>query len=104
MISEHLFQYWIHAQEEDSGPLLVYRPRGYALPPARGRNGFEIRENGEFVRYRIAATDGISQEPGRWAQDGPDHIRVRFQGEGVPPLRLRIRTLQSDRLVVEEEK
>lgn len=44
---------WLHAREEDpeDGDELVFRPEGYPLPLARGREEIELREDadGGFV-------------------------------------------------------
>ena len=40
---------WLHAREEDSPDELVFRPEGYPLPLARGREEIELGEDGSFV-------------------------------------------------------
>ena len=68
----------------------MYRPKGYAFPRARGREGFELKENGEYVRYDIGRGDGSTAVKGTWKQIGPRLIEVRT-GED-PAERLQILT------------
>jgi hypothetical protein len=79
-----IFQSWIHSHEEDTPGEAVYRPSTYAFPPARGRDGFELRPNGEFIRYGIAAADGSVKLRGRWEQVGPNAIRIMLEGGNQP--------------------
>ena len=92
---------WVHAHEEDTADLEVYRPHGSPLPRSRGRRGFEIREDGTFVVHRIAATDGIAEVAGRWDLAGPNEIHATFPGGEAPPLTLRLRDAGADRLRVQ---
>jgi hypothetical protein len=73
-----IFRTWIHSHEEDTPEVSVYRPRGHPLPAARGREGFEIHENGRFVHYGIAAGEGARETVGRWTAESPDRIRLEF--------------------------
>lgn len=62
-----LYQHWIHSQEEDSAPATrTYRPATYAFPPARGRDGFEVKKNGIILSHPIAAADGNQTVPEKW--------------------------------------
>lgn len=54
---DYLYKYWIHSHEEDTQDKKVYRPSTFEFPQSRGRDGFEIRENGEFILYIIGPTD-----------------------------------------------
>lgn len=74
-----IFQHWIHSYEEDATDAKVYRPSHYNFPPSRGRSGFEIRKNGEFINYGIAPTDGIRKVGGRWKAEGTNIIRVYLE-------------------------
>jgi hypothetical protein len=55
-----LYQHWIHSFEEDEKDkkLTVYRPSRFNFPPARGREGFEIKRNGIFIWHPISPLDG----------------------------------------------
>ena len=52
---------WLHAREEDpeDADELVFRPEGYPLPLARGREQIELREDGRggFVARAPGADD-----------------------------------------------
>lgn len=50
---------WHHSVEEQNGDTLVFRPDGYELPKARGREKMEFHKNDEFVYHQIAPTDGF---------------------------------------------
>jgi len=76
-----IFRRWIHSHEEDTEEFLVYRPSGYSFPPARGRQAFEIKKDGTFIRYDIAAAEGARKRSGCWKAEARDRIRVEFRGE-----------------------
>jgi hypothetical protein len=80
-LPDALFKRWVHSQEEDTPTVKVFRPRGYDFPPARGRQGFEVRKNGEFVQYDIAPADGSRAIPGRWKNIGKSTIEVLLGGQ-----------------------
>ena len=67
-LPRELFQHWIHSREEDRGELRVYRPADYDFPPARGRDGFELRRDGTLIRYGIAAADGTTKHTEQWKE------------------------------------
>jgi hypothetical protein len=52
-----IYRHWIHSHEEDTKDKKIYRPSNFKFPPARGRDGFAIKENGNFILYGIGATD-----------------------------------------------
>jgi hypothetical protein len=79
-LPESLFQHWTHSFEEDSGGVEVFRPDGVALPPAFGRDGFEMRADGTFIQQDIGPADGIVQVPGRWTSLGPARVAAFFDG------------------------
>lgn len=72
---------WLHAVEEDSADVLVYRPNTYAFPPSRGRTGFGFDADGTFRLFSIAPTDGLEEHLGRWKKSNPNTIRVNFEGD-----------------------
>ncbi len=69
-----LYGYWVHSVEEDDFSLRtqVYRPETYALPPSRGRDGFEIKEDGILIAHPIAPSEGSSSFRGKWRLDGDE--------------------------------
>ena len=76
-----IFKHWIHSREEDTGEIRVYRPNDYKFPPSRGREGFELKENGEFIRYRIGPTDRPQKMVGTWKVEKGNYLRVTFEGQ-----------------------
>ena len=52
-----VYKYWIHSYQEDTEDKIVYRPSTFEFPQSRGRDGFETRENGEFILYIMGPTD-----------------------------------------------
>ena len=42
-LPDALWQHWVHSFEEDGRASRAYRPRSYAFPRARGREGFELQ-------------------------------------------------------------
>jgi hypothetical protein len=77
----------------------VYRPKGYAFPRARGREGFDLKDDGEYVRYDIGRGDGNVGVKGTWKQVGPRVIEVST-GEGAQTERLQILTYDNTVLTV----
>ena len=76
-----LFRHWVHSREEDFEDVEVFRPEAFAFPPSFGRDGFEMREDGEFVQDDIGPADGIVQVAGRWEMVGPQRVEVSFDSD-----------------------
>ncbi len=100
---ETLTGMWVHSYEEDTSGHKVYRPEDYPFPPARGREGFEIRENGVFFHRSIAPADGYLIHEGRWELVEGNILRVRFEAEELRDFSLEIFRLVEDMLVVKEQ-
>lgn len=79
-LAPELFMHWIHSREEDEGDVQSFRPEGFAFPPSFGRDGMEMRPDGSFVQDDIGPADGIVRTKGRWMQEAPGRIAVRFDG------------------------
>jgi len=82
-LSDQIFRRWTHSREEDQGDILVYRPNDYPFPPARGREGLEFRENGEFIRYQIGPTDSSLAVPGQWIVKDTNIVEVQFPNQSA---------------------
>jgi hypothetical protein len=68
---ERLAGRWVHSHEEDSGDELVFRPAGYALPPSRGREAFELRPDGSYAGSVPGPADKPAATEGEWTlEDG----------------------------------
>jgi hypothetical protein len=61
---------WIHAQEEDAGGELVYRPADHPLPRVRGRDELELRPDGSFVERHPGPDDRPVESSGSWSLQG----------------------------------
>lgn len=77
-LPEAAFKYWVHSREEDSAGVRVYRPKGYRFPPSRGRTGFQIRPDGEFVRIDIGPADGQRGVRGQWRAEPGQRVRIQY--------------------------
>jgi hypothetical protein len=89
---------WWHVHEEDADGVQVFRRDGTPLPPARGRTGFTVRQDGTFVYLDIAPADGTLPRPGRWTLEGSllratleDGTVLSYQIDSFPQDQLRIR-------------
>jgi hypothetical protein len=51
-----------------------------SLPPAFGRDGFEMCADGTFIQQDIGPADGTVQVPGRWTSLGGSRIAAFFNG------------------------
>jgi len=74
---------WIHSHEDDTDELKVYRPAAYSFPPARGREGFEIKEGGECIYHGIAPADGSTNEPASWRWEEGNRLIITPKEEGA---------------------
>ena len=90
---------WVHSHEEDSAGQMVYRTADHAFPPSRGRQGFELRPDGTCLETAIGPTDRPEQASGTWELTDDDTLVLGRPGE--PDRRLRVRSVDGDRLVVE---
>jgi hypothetical protein len=98
-VNENLLQRrWLHAHEEDSPGLAVFRPETHPLPPARGRTGYEFLPGGRLVRIGPGPTDRTLASQGTWTLDAQGRVIVQIPGQSEEVLE--ISTLDADRLVV----
>ena len=99
-MTERLYRTWIHSHEEDHDGVTVYRPVGYPLPLARGRSGVEFLPDGTLIEHAVGRDDTAETRPGSWHLVGSD--RLALVG-ALGSRRLRIVSLEDDRLEVAEE-
>jgi hypothetical protein len=78
-LPDNLFQRWIHSFEEDTSGTQVFRPVGYPFPPARGRDGFEIRRDGSFTLLGPGRSDRSTAITGHWERTRDRMIEIRFE-------------------------
>ena len=81
--------------------MLVYRPVGYSFPLSRGRDGFEIRSNGEFVLFGMGPTDRVESFSGHWERAGDHEMRVTFGDAKMKARVLRIASVTQNVLRIE---
>lgn len=75
-----LFQKWMRSQEEErSSSKQIYRPENFPFPRARGRSGFKIEANGNFLYIGIAPEDGRLLMIGRWYESGRNLLSVELE-------------------------
>jgi hypothetical protein len=94
MLAPELFKHWVHSFEESTDDADVYRPSGFAFPPAFGRRGLEIRADGDFVLHAIGPADETIAIPGHWTAESSDQIRICLQDRA--PLSLTILSVDDD--------
>jgi len=93
---------WIHSYEEDVGNTQVYRPTTYKFPLSRGRRGFEIKKDGEFIQHGIGPTDKTTKINGNWTNEAPDVIKVDFGKEQTKSYKIKILSCDDNILKVEK--
>ena len=103
-LPKEIYKHWIHSHEEDTNEEKVFRPSSYDFPLSRGREGFEIKDNGEFIKYSIAPDDRSKKVVGHWKPEGPDKILVYFDDPKIEPCTLDIKSSEHDALVVKKRK
>lgn len=78
-LPKEVFKHWVHSYEEDTEEFSVFRPADYNFPPSRGRTGFEIRENGEYINYTVGPDDRLLRLSSHWKAKGENKIAVYFK-------------------------
>ena len=94
---------WVHVREEDTEEVMVFRPAGTDLPPARGRMAFELRADGTFAETGLGATDVPEEASGNWALEGDTITLSESATQGVPQ-EMEVVTVDEDRLVVRKRR
>jgi hypothetical protein len=102
---KELYQHWIHSHEEDNTEkgYRTYRPSSYNFPPSRGRDGFEIKDDGTAIDHPIAPTDGNLTVQRRWKVQNDqliiedDKEASRFEIISVGPDKLVVKPIYNNR-------
>jgi hypothetical protein len=94
-VSGGLARRWVHVREEDTAGVRVYRPADRPLPPARGRDGLDLRADGTYVELRPGPADApVGGPAGRWHSDsgrlalGVTHFEIVELTNDILKLRL----------------
>ena len=90
---------WVHAHEEDTEDEMVFRPADSALPPARGRMGLDLREDGTFAEAGLGARDIPEEAVGSWVLEGQTITLSEGATQGVPR-EMEVVSAEKDKLVV----
>lgn len=91
---------WLHAHEEDTEDVMVFRPATADLPPSRGRQGLELSPDGSCTEVRPGRNDRPQATSGRWRLEGNDCLVVE-RGEGESSRRaMSIVSADGDAIVV----
>ncbi|ELS01737.1 hypothetical protein Xen7305DRAFT_00014420 [Xenococcus sp. PCC 7305] len=89
-MSPDIYQHWVHSYEEDGNGMQVYRPEDYDFPPSRGRGGFELKENKQFILYTIGPTDRPQALLGNWRIIDSNKLKVYFESKADQSFNLEI--------------
>lgn len=84
-----LLRPWGHSREEDGDGIEVWRPAGYPFPLSRGRDWFELREDGSALFSGPGPDDRSRATPGSWRTTGSDEFELR-RSENAPPRRFEV--------------
>lgn len=104
MIDEQfLYNIWIHSFEEDDKEKTVYRPKSFVFPLSRGREGFQLKSNGEFIYYSISSIDGHERIFGRFKIIDQNKLDIEFPDRNTSYV-MTILSCEKDRLVVQKSK
>lgn len=95
----------MHVFEEDSAGYRMYRPTslGAKLPPAHGRQVYEILADNTFILHSFGPADRPVVHKGSWEKVDENRIKVQMEEEGVEDFSLHIIALGTDRLLVKKE-
>jgi hypothetical protein len=97
-----LCQRWLHSHEEDTAEQMVFRPASFKFPPARGRDGFELRSDQSMIEIRIGPTDRVEEISGTWKIEGGNQLLFYEQTSPSPTRRIQIILAEEDRLVTKK--
>jgi hypothetical protein len=73
---------WFDARQPDSVGFKTYNSPGQIVP--FGNNGFRFEANGTFVRYTIAATDGIIRTHSTWTTTDDVKFHIKPDNTQLP--------------------
>lgn len=91
---------WIHSHEEDATGCMVYRPAGFAFPPARGRSGFTLNADGSAAEFGPGAADQPITGSARWALVAGDRLQILSDSATSASRVLGIESHTPDKLVL----
>lgn len=101
---------WYNTHEARLGDTVIYRPQGYVVPPTTPRygpvylDGLRFDEDGEFTLFTFGPADAPEARLGSWKAAAKDNNVVHItleNSEFRPPYRLRVLSVENDKLVVQ---
>ncbi len=95
---------WVHAHEEDTETETVYRPADFPLPPSRGRDGFELHEDGRCVALGPGRGDRPEEVSGRWNLDEKNCLRLELDSPSREKASFQIASVGENRLVIDKRR
>jgi hypothetical protein len=100
-VNECLYKHWIHSHEEDTEDNKVYRPSTFEFPRSRGRDSFEIRENGEVILHKIGPTDRSEEVKGTFTFDS-NNLKINPKTGNSESFTITILSCEEDKLVIKK--
>lgn len=94
---EALVGRWVHAHEEDSVEGTTFRPATTPLPPSRGRQILDLRDDGGLLEVQPGAADVPEAVSGEWELQG-QWLLLRHPAQGTR--RMQIVKAEPERLVL----
>lgn len=95
-----IYKYWSHSYEEDTEEWKAYRPDEFDFPPSRGREGFGLKKDGQFILYKIAPADGLLSIEGKWELIQESTIKATFSDPDYLPKVFKIISLEDEVLKI----
>ena len=101
-----VFKHWTESREDrNKRPnVSVFRPSDYKFPPSRGRRGFEIKKNGEFILHEIGPTDRPVKIVGNFTVVDSNKIKVYLEDKRFTPFTLRIVDIEENGNILRVER
>jgi len=96
-----IYKHWIHSYEEDTKDKKVYRPSTFEFPPSRGRDGFEIKENGEFILHISGATDKREKISGNFKLDS-NNLNIELTSQMQKSFVMTILSCDESQLIIKK--
>lgn len=100
-----IYQKWVNSFEDEKGDgIEVYRPEGYAFPPARGRKAIKFQKEGMVVRFDIGPADGQKIVMGQWERTKfGNTMKITVQGAESGVYFLEVISVSKDMLKVKRK-
>jgi hypothetical protein len=101
-LPREIFKRWIYSSEKDEnmGTTITYIAESSGLSGNRGRIGFEIKKNGEFIIHDSGPSDRPRKIVGHFEVITPKFLKARFKNQQRHDLSFEIVSLQDDILRV----